>query len=141
MSGEPTYQDAMVLLKLQEVSALRGMPVPLAFLGSAEFDPSYQQFRRKFPPGTELFDKAMLIAQYFENLATLWKHGLLNEELLLDWVAVTPVWERIEGFVHGVREEFHDPRLGENFELLARAEAAELSLGVNGREHAPTPVA
>jgi hypothetical protein len=49
---------------------------------------------------------------------------LLNRELLFDWIAVAMVWNRIKGFALGARKEAGEPRLYENFELMAKDDKA-----------------
>jgi hypothetical protein len=135
-----THQDAMVLLKLMEVSALRGMPVPLAWLSGTEFDTEYASFRRKCPPGSDHFEQAMAIVQHYETLGVLWKHGLVEEDLAFDATPVEAVWERIQGFVHGVREELKAPMFGAHFEMMARAVIGIEAIGVEHRTGVAAPV-
>lgn len=135
-----THQDAMVLLKLMEVSALRGMPVPLAWLSGTEFDPDYGSFRRKSPPGSEHFERAMAVVQHYEALGVLWKHGLVEEDLAFDFSPVEVVWERLQSFVRGVREELRSPVFGAHFEMMARAVIGIETVGVEARVTAAAPV-
>ena len=72
--------------------------------------------------GSEGYSTASKILGYFETIGTLYKHGLINEELLFDWLWVVPIWERVSGFVLGAREQFGNPRLYENFEALGKAQ-------------------
>jgi len=139
MSGA-TQQDALVLLKLSEISAIEGMPLPLAFLSGSEFDRDYAVFRRRNPPGSEPFDKAMKIVQHMDWLATLWKHHVVDHALLADWTDVSDMWDRLGGFVRGVRDELRQQRFGENFETMARTEARINALGLGEREVASTAV-
>ncbi len=50
--------------------------------------------------------------------------GDRQDDLLFDWLAVSAVWERIKGYALGVRQGAGNPRLYENFEALAAANAA-----------------
>lgn len=140
MSGA-SQQDAMVLLELGRVSAIRGMPSPLSWLSGAEFDRDYSSFRRKFPPGTEMYDTAMTIVQHFDSLGVLWKHGLVEEDLAYDWAPIELVWELIQGFVLGAREELRAPIFGAHFEMMARTEVGIEAVGVEQRAAASEPVA
>jgi hypothetical protein len=127
-----TPQDAMVLLKLSEIAAIRGMPTPLHWLSSPEFDPNYASFRRKYPPGAEMYETAVSIVQHFDGMAVLWKHGLLDEDLVLDWAPFEAIWERLQDFVRGVREELRSPMFGAHLEMLARAAVAGIeAVGVD----------
>jgi hypothetical protein len=135
-----TQQDALVLLELMKVAAIRGMPVPLAWLSSPEFDADYTSFRRKYPPGSEMYEQAMAIVQHFDGLGVLWKHGLVDEDLAFDWNPVDAVYERLQDFVRGVREELHAPLFGAHFEMMARAVVGIEAVGVEQREAASQPV-
>jgi hypothetical protein len=54
-------------------------------------------------------------------LGTLWKHKLISEAVLFDWVLVTPRWQRVEKLIVGYREETGESRMYENFEMMAKA--------------------
>jgi hypothetical protein len=135
-----TQQDALVLLKLSEIAAIEGMPLPLGWLSGGEFDRDYGAFRRKHPPGSEPFDTAMKIVQHVDRMAVLWKHHVVDHALIGDWIDPVDLWDRLGGFVRGVREELKQPRLGESFELMTRTEARLNSLGLEAREVASTAV-
>ncbi len=57
------------------------------------------------------------------TVGALYKPGLLNRELLFDWLAVAPIWDRLKGFALGMRKDRKVPQLWENFELMAKAQA------------------
>jgi hypothetical protein len=122
--AKPTREDALLILQAQLQLVLSNTPSALSFTSSPEFDPDYKKFVHDHPPGTEAFATAMKIATYYEGLGTMWKHGLINEDLLFDWMAVHMVWERMKNFVLGGRADSGEPRLGENFEAMANASAA-----------------
>lgn len=122
--AKPTREDALLILRAQQEAALNNTPGAFAFTSSREFEPKYKKFVHDHPPGSEAFTKATKIATYYEGLGTMWKHGLINEDLLFDWIAVHLVWERMKDFVLGTRADSGEPRLGENFEALAEASAA-----------------
>lgn len=133
MSGA-THDDALVLLKLSEISAIEGMPQPLSWLSSGEFDRDYGAFRRKHPPGTEPYEKAMMIVRHMDWVGTLWRHHVVDHALLSDWIDAVAMWDRLGDFVRGVRDELKQPRYGESFELMARTEARITALGLEARE-------
>ena len=62
------------------------------------------------------------VAAWYETIGTLWKHGLINEELLFDWLYITGMWERLGPILVAMRES--TPSLWENFEAMAEAQAA-----------------
>lgn len=122
--AKPTYQDASLMLQLAQWGAVSGLSEAINWLWSDQFIPDYAEFVKKYPLGSEGSLNATKVCGYFETLATLWKHGLLNEELVFDWLAVSMIWDRIKGYALGVRQVAGNPRLYENFEALAKANVA-----------------
>ena len=120
--AKPTYQDATLMLQLAQLGAAQGLWEAWVWLRSDEFVPDYAEFVEKYPRGSEEYGKVRTIGVWFETLGTLYKHGLFNEELLFDWLGVALVWDRMKGFVLGVREEMGEPRIYENFEAMAKAQ-------------------
>ena len=121
--GEPTYQDATLLVQLAQWWSASGLAEAMNWLWSDEFIPDYAEFVEKYPPGSEGFGNAVKICVWNETVGTLYKHGLFNEQLLFDWLGVDLVWDRIKGFAQGWREQTGDPRIYENFEAMAKAKA------------------
>jgi hypothetical protein len=122
--AKATYQDAMLMLQMAQWGAASGVQEATNWLWSDQFVPDYAEFVQKYPFGSDGALMASKICGYFETLGTLYKHGLFNEDLLFDWLAVSAVWERIKGVALGVRQQAGNPRLYENFEALANANAA-----------------
>jgi hypothetical protein len=121
--AKPTYQDASLMLQLAQWGAVSGLQKASAFLWSDKFESDYKEFVKKYPTGTDEYSYASQICGWYETLGTLFKHDLFNRELLFDWLLVSGVWDRIKGFALGVREEAKAPRLFENFEAMAKAQA------------------
>ena len=119
--AKSTYQEAVLMLQLAQWGATVGAFDAGSWVMSDEYIPNYTEFVKKFPRGSEGYRNASKVCNYYESLGTLWKHGLIGEDLLFDWIAVRMVWERISGFALGVRQERGNPRLYENFEAMARA--------------------
>jgi hypothetical protein len=120
--AKPTYQDATLMVQLAQVAALRDLGKATEWLWSDQFIPDYTAFVQKYPHGSEEYGKVRTIAVHYEMIATLWKHGLIHEDLLFDWIWVTGLWDRMQGFVLGTRQEAGEPSLGENFEAMAKAQ-------------------
>ncbi|SRR6266498_1576192 len=116
---QPTIDDAHVLIGLAQLGA--GDRELLAWIWSEGFIPEYQQFVETYPPTSPEYAKARWILAHYETIAVFWKHKLINEELLFDWLWVPGIWDQIRSFVYGMRETFGEPRLGENLEAMATA--------------------
>ncbi len=120
---KPTREDAALMLQVAQLGAVRGLHEASNWLWSDEFVSDYAEFRKKFPRGSEGSGHARTISTHYETLGTLWKNKLINEDLLFDWLWVGGVWERMKGIVLGERKEAGQPRLGENFQKMAAAQA------------------
>jgi len=116
----PAHEDAIVLLKLYELSGTAELARAWKFVYSDEFVNDYAAFQKNYPPPSEEQDLVFSFAAYFELMGTLWKHKLINEAVLLDWVLVPPRWKRVDKFILGYREAMGEKRLFENFEALAK---------------------
>lgn len=122
--AKPTYQDAALMLQLAQWQAALGAQDAMNWLWSDQFVPDYAEFVKKYPVGSEGQLKAAKVCGFFETLGTLYKHGLFNEDLLFDWLAISMVWNRIKGYALGIRQEVGNPRMYENFEAMANADVA-----------------
>ena len=120
--AKPTYQDASLLLQMAQWGAASGVQDAANWMWSDAFNEDFDEFQENYPPGSDGFAKARTICAWYETLGTLRKHDLFNEELLFDWLLVSGVWDRIQGFALGLREQIGDPRLFENFEAMAKAQ-------------------
>ena len=118
---KPTYQDANILLKLMKLSTMAGLSAATNWMWSDQFILDYEDFIKKYPVGSEEYGKVSKICGHYETIGTLWKHKLINEELLFDWLAVDLVWNRVKGIALGVRQESGESRIFENFEAMANA--------------------
>jgi hypothetical protein len=119
---KPTREDADILLRLAQLSALLNLPAAAAFIWSDDFPTDFARFRDKFPRGAKRSEEEGLLQRflgYFETAGTLYRNGLFSGDLMFDWVAITAVWDRVKGYALGVREEAGDPSLFENFEYAA----------------------
>jgi hypothetical protein len=117
--AHPTHEDAQLLLQLARLNAESGCPEAGNFIWSDAFVSDYDEFKRKFPTGSKEHGYIRTLAAFYETVGTLVKNELLNEDLVLDWLAVHLVWSRLEGLLIGMRDEAGEPRLWENFQALA----------------------
>ena len=120
--AKPTYQDATLMLQLAMWGAVAGNQKAGSFIWSDKFENDYKEFVKKYPVGSDEYSFASQMCTWYETLGTLFKHDLFNRELLFDWLLVSMVWNRLKGFVLGVRAEANEPRLYENFEAMAKAQ-------------------
>jgi hypothetical protein len=124
--AEPTKDDAHLVIELAQLGSQMVHPKARGWIWSDELVSDGDEFFEKYPPGTEEFLYVSGVAAWHETVATLWKRGLVSEELLFDWLWVAGVWERLEGILLEMRGR-GTPQLWENFEAMAKAQVSALS--------------
>ena len=62
------------------------------------------------------------VATYYEMVGMLWQKGLLDLELLMEWVPASTYWTKIGPILVQAREVFDSPGLWVHFEALAGAQ-------------------
>ena len=107
-----TYDDARLLVELAKLGAMNGLAEAASRLYAVDFDPDAVE-ANELPVSTVL--------GFFEIVATLVKHDLLNRELVHDVFWVPGVWERAGPAAERFREKMKTPKLYENVEWLATA--------------------
>ena len=118
--AKPTYQDADIMLKMAQWGADIDFLAIRNWVWSDEFVQEPDEFDKKFPTGSDEQKKIGTFLMWYETLGTLYKHGLMNGELLFDWLFVSADWERVKDIVLDARERRGNPRVLENFELMAK---------------------
>jgi len=134
--AKPTQEDAKILLELAKMGMQPELTDAFAWLLAEPPLTDYDRFKEKYPPGSREHRWADQLCTFYETVGALWKHGLINEDLLFDWIWVGGPWERIKGFALGQRKEFDNPKIYELFETLAAAEAradAKVPVGASQR--------
>jgi hypothetical protein len=122
---EPTKEDAQLIVQLAQLGPQMAHPKARGWIWSDAFVSDPEEFFEKYPPGTDEFDYISGVATYYETVGTLWKHGLVNEELLFDWLYVAGMWERLGPILVEMRKS--TPQLWENFEAMAEAQVGAFS--------------
>jgi len=106
--------EGMLLVELAQWHSMAGIEEANAAIFDPEFDPDTADAR------DEAVRKTLM---WGETLGTLTKNGLISEELILDWIWVAGLWERVAEAALASREEHGQPRLFENFEALAKSQS------------------
>jgi hypothetical protein len=115
---KPTHDDAQIMLQL-----VQAWPVEATdWIWSDEFVADPDEFAEKYPGAGPQFSSLRGVLNWYETIGTLYKHGLLNGDLLFDWLAVYAVWDRVKEHALAWREEMGEPRMYENFEAMAKAQ-------------------
>jgi hypothetical protein len=110
-----SHDDAILIVELSKLGAMLGVAEVAGSLHAEDFDPD----------AVELTDPDLQrMLGYFETIATLVENDLLDRELVLDWVWIGGIWERIGPAAKRARERAGFPGLYENVEALAAAQRA-----------------
>jgi hypothetical protein len=68
-------------------------------------------------------DSVRCVLHFGETVGTLTKNGILSQELVLDWLWVAGMWERVAPAALKQRKQHGVDALYENFEALAAAQS------------------
>jgi hypothetical protein len=125
--AEATKEDAQLVVQLATLGTQMAHPRARGWIWSDKFSSDPGEFFEKYPPGSDEFDYVGGVSAWYETVGTLWKRGLLNEELVFDWLYVAGIWNRLKPILLAMREESKTDRLWENFEAMAEAQVGALS--------------
>jgi hypothetical protein len=117
--GGPTKEDAQLLVEMQHVDAISGAHDGWRVLQSFDTPPTLAQLRKRYPKDSEEYANVMAFLGSNETTGTFVKQGLLHEGLVHDLYWVAGAWRLSEKVCKGLRKEVGEPRLFENFELMA----------------------
>ena len=104
------HDDAMLMVELAKWGAMIGLQEAGAAIMADGFDPDLVE-------ATDPPVRAVLM--FNETVGTLVKNGLLNGDLVHDWLWVAGMWGRVGPAALRAREKSGVPQLYENFEALA----------------------
>ena len=107
MSG--SREDATLMIELAKWGSMIGLAEASGAIWADDFDPETAET-------SDPHVRAMLT--WYETIGTLVKNGLLDRDLVYDWLWVAGVWGRVGPA--GLRtREVTVPQMFENFEALA----------------------
>ena len=115
----PTPQDAQLVVQLAQLAAVQDLDKAVAWLFAHKMPTEPAAFGERYPAGSKGHRHATAVLNYVETIGALWKHELLNEELLFDWLSVSGVWERVKGLALAQRKEYGEAHLWELVEAMA----------------------
>jgi hypothetical protein len=125
--AEPTKDDAHLVIELAQLGSQMVHPKARGWIWSDEFVSDADEFFEKYPPGTDEFLYVSSVAGWHETVATLWKRGLVSEELLFDWIWVAGIWDKLKDILITMRAGSGTAQLWANFEAMAEAQVTALS--------------
>ena len=115
--SKPTKDDASLLLQL--LTLLREDNDALRWFNEKFEEKNYDDFKAKYPKGSEGYRNFMTVASNGELIGTLVNKELLSEDLIFDLYGPL-LWEKVESIAHGMRKTLEMPRFLENYEVCAK---------------------
>ena len=103
-------QDGAMLVQLSQWGTAMGLEEAMHAVWADDFDPEAAS-------AEDILVSRLL--SWGETIGTLTKNGLLDIDLVLDWLWVSGVWARVGPAARKKREKHGVPELYENFEALA----------------------
>src|SRR5205085_272730 len=108
-----TREDATLMVELAKWGAMIDLAASNRVIFADDFDPDAADMRDAEIQSTLVF---------YETIGTLVKNGLIDRDLILDWLWVKGPWERCAPAVNRARDAIGMPALYENFEALANSQ-------------------
>lgn len=123
-----TKEDARLIIEFSRWAIDWGFHEANVWIaGHAADVSSYQSFVETYPPGTPEHRHPFTVLGYFENLGLFYKHNVIDEALLFDWLDFCGPWNKLSSFAYSHREDKQNPQLWGNFEALAQAQRRSVS--------------
>ena len=105
-----TKEDAAMVIELAKWGAMIELGPAMGALFDDGFDAE---------TATANDEPVRTVLVFGETIGTLVKNGLLDRELVQDWLWVAGMWAKVAPAAAKFRESSGEPRLYENFEALA----------------------
>jgi len=105
-----THEDAMLMVELAKLGVMMDLGEASRALFGDQFDPDSVEVSDPHVQAT---------LNFFETVGTLVKNGLLNRDLVNDWVWTAGTWAKVGPAAMRAREKTGSTALYENFEALA----------------------
>jgi hypothetical protein len=123
--GEPTREDAQLMLQIAQWGTSLGATDAMSQILSEDFDP-YEADANE-PPVAK-------ILMFCETIGTLIKRDLISKELVEDWLWIDGLWARVGPAAVKQREKLEESRLYENFEAMTSDDAPDVKAALKEAE-------
>lgn len=120
MREHPDHYDAELLLRLYDLRREAKLRQAREWMLREFRADSIEEFYQRFPAGTPENASFRMVVTYWDMVASVVNHGLINEEFFFEstsefWAA----WEKIKGLAPAWREKRKNSLLWKNLEILA----------------------
>jgi hypothetical protein len=102
--------DATLIVQLAQLGTSMGLQAAMREVFGDDFDPNSAKARD---------ESVSVLLNFGETVATLTKHGLLDTDLVLDWMWIAGIWAKVGPAAMKARENYGVAQLYENIEALA----------------------
>ena len=102
--------DATLIVQLAQLGTSMGLQPAMREVFGADFDPESANARD---------ESVSILLNFGETVATLTKNGLLDNDLVLDWLWISGIWSKVGPAAIRARQESGVDQLYENVEALA----------------------
>lgn len=109
-----THDDAILMIELAKWGSMVGIDEAAREVFADDFDPEAAEVTN--PSVGKLL-------MYGETIGTLVKNGLINRELIYDWLWVEGTWGKVAPAAQRARAKAGVPQLYENYEALAAGQS------------------
>jgi len=110
--SKPNRKDAQMIIELAQLSAAMRTQEGADVIWRPDFDVA------DAGPGTPEHVGVLQVMRWMETVGTLYRNGLVNENLLFDWLGITGTWDKVKPLALQIREH-SSPSMWENFEYMA----------------------
>ena len=122
MEPKATYDDAKLILQLYDMRREEKLRQARAWFGKSFKVKTMEEFQALCPPGSEANSYYLMVASYWEMLASFVEAGVLNRELFFQsGLELLYVWERMCDIVPGYRQSMKNPYYYKNLENVAHS--------------------
>ena len=117
---KPTKEDAALIIQIFGIGAADAEYQKAIMWFFAEMnEKNYDDYKKKYPMGSEGFQNFMKISSYMELVGTLVNREVLSEDLVFEMWGDGD-WEKAKPIIYGMRKDLAMPRFLENYEILVK---------------------
>ncbi|MFX0030825.1 MAG: hypothetical protein ACFE8B_16550 [Candidatus Hermodarchaeota archaeon] len=117
--AKPTKEDAALLIQIFGIGAKdEDYQKSINWFVYQMNETNYEDFKAKYPVGSEGYKNFMTIGSYAELVGTLVNREVLSQDLVFEMNG-DMLWDKAKPIVYGLRKDLNMPRFLENYEVCA----------------------
>jgi hypothetical protein len=116
----PDHHDAELLLRLYDMRREEKLRRAREWFAREFHARSQEELAQKYPPGSEENAYFRMVVTYWEMVGSIVNSGLIKPDFFFQNTGeFFGVWEKIKGLIPATRENFKNPHMWENLDLMA----------------------